>query len=238
MNLLESYIRATLDAYLNEEFADATGAATPSSIAKSQPVQPVFKEFDLEYLKQMDELTQVIVYVEKTLGQRKIGQGQGRSVYRLDDGRVLKVAKNSGGIGQNEAEVTVCKTPATADIFPGIFESDPKFTWIVAEEAQPMTRIKFEGLTGVSWSEFISALGGAFTKALGNASSGELRHYQQMFDKHFGNKFFRRVVNLVKDCKYEPGDLAKLDSWGIVKNRPVIIDSGFTEAVNQAHYQR
>jgi cell division protease FtsH len=45
------------------------------------------------------------------------------------------------------------------------------------------------------------------------------------------------LENMLNECKYEPGDIAKLDSWGIIGGKPVILDSGFTEAVNQAYYK-
>lgn len=233
MKLLESYIKATLEAYILEEFDAGTNAATPSSLAGSQGPQ----EFNLDHLKQLSSLPQALGYVERTLGHARIGQGQGRNVYRLSQGRVLKVARNSGGAGQNEAEATVCKSDATSDIFPAIFDLGQNGTWMIAEEAQPMTQTVFGELTGVPWNEFVFAVGGAFPKSLRNPTKGELVQFQQAFDKHYANKFFRRVINLMKDCKYEPGDIAKLDSWGVVRNRPVIIDSGFTEAVHHAHYQ-
>lgn len=237
MNLLETYIKTALEAYLLEDFAAATGAATPRALAGAQNPPEESQEFNLDQLKQLTTLPQVFGYVERTLGNARIGQGQGRNVYRLPGGRVLKMARNPGGTGQNQAEATVCKNDATADIFPSIFEVGPEFIWIIAEEAQPMNRVKFGELTGVPWNEFLFAIGGAFPRSIKNPTKGQLAQFQHAFEKHYANKFFRRVVNLVKDCKYEPGDIAKLDSWGIVRGRPVIIDSGFTEAVHQAHYQ-
>jgi hypothetical protein len=228
VNLLESYIKTVLETYLLEA---ASGVATP----RDPPEES--QEFNLDQLKQPTSLPQVFGYVERTLGNARIGQGQGRNVYRLPGGKVLKLARNPGGIGQNQAEATVCKNDATADIFPGIFEVGPEFIWIIAEEAQPMNRVKFGELTGVPWSEFLFAIGGAFPSSIKNPTKSQLAQFQHAFEKHYANKFFRRVINLVKDCKYEPGDIAKLDSWGIVRGRPVIVDSGFTEAVHKSHYQ-
>lgn len=222
MNSLETYLTAALEAYLVEGLQET-------------------EMFDLAKLRLMTELPQIRWYVERTLdGCCYVGSGQARNVYRLPGGRVIKVAKNQGGLGQNEAEAGVCKSEATADIFPRVFEVGPQAAWLLAEEAQPMTRTKFSEFTGIPWGEFMFAIGGAFPHAvsMSHQSEGQQRQFQQAFDKHYANGFFRRVVNLIKDCKYEAGDIAKLDSWGIVNGRPVIIDSGFTEAVNKTHYQR
>ena len=222
MNSLSSYLDAVLEAYLTENLA-----------------APSANEFDLNHLKQMTDLVQIKAYTARTLQSCcMVGEGTARSVYRLPGGRVLKVAKNYNGLGQNEAEATVCKSDQNSDIFPITFEVGSGFAWLIAEEAQKMTRVKFAELTGVPWGEFMFAIVGAFPKAVSDQTEGQKRQYQQAFDKHYSNKLFRRVVNLIKECKYEPGDIAKLDSWGVINNRAVIIDSGFTEAVNKTHYQR
>lgn len=218
VNLLESYIQIALEAYLSEETATAEG-------------------FDLESFKQLSTLPQFLGYIERTLGNAKIGEGQGRSVYRLPDGKVLKIARNLSGIGQNEAEVSVCKNETTATIFPRIFDFDREFNWLIAEEAGRMTRVKFVELTGISWSEFIFVLGGAFPHSLSNPTKGQLAQYQHAYNKHYGNPFVRRVIGLIENCNYEPGDLAKIDSWGVIGNKPVIVDSGFTKTVQQTHYK-
>lgn len=219
MKTLESYIAEVLETYLRED---------------------VQGEFEINHLRNMKELPQIIGYVERTLGHSRIGEGQGRTVYRLQNGTVLKVAKNLGGISQNEAEATVCKSEETSDIFPRIFELGPNATWLIAEEAKGMTRVKFSTLTGIPWNEFQFAIGGSFPNSLdvSHQTANLLKQYQDAFNKHYANPFLRRVINLIKDCKYEPGDIVKLDSWGVVRNKPVIIDSGFTETVNKTHYRK
>ncbi len=219
MKTLESYIAEVLETYLRED---------------------VQSEFEISHLRNMRELPQIVGYVERTLGNARIGEGQGRSVYKLQNGTVLKVAKNLGGLSQNEAEATVCKSESTSDIFPKIFELGPEAAWLIAEEAKPMTRVRFSAITGIPWNEFQLAIGGAFPNALNvsHQTTNLLRQYQEMFNKHYSNPFLRRVIGLIKDCKYEPGDIAKLDSWGIARDKAVIIDSGFTESVNKTHYRK
>jgi hypothetical protein len=234
MKILEAYINTLIEAYFEEEFDDATAKLDYSSSDKEES-----HEFNIQNLQQIMGLPEVLNYVGTTLGHAKIGEGQGRYVYRIGKGLVLKVAKNGGGIGQNKAEMAACSSEGAASLFPTIISSNPQGMWIVVEEASPMTRVIFKELTGMSWGEFNSALGGAFPNKVSRhrTTSGEIQQSRENFDKFFSNPFFRKVIDTVKTCKYEPGDIAKLDSWGVVNGQPVIIDSGFTEDVNQAYYQ-
>lgn len=181
-------------------------------------------EFNNQELTLLNNLPEIKSYLSRTL--EKIGEGQSRSVYRIQPGEVIKVAKNTMGIEQNTNEINVCKSGEMSNMFPVIRQHHPEFYWLIAEEASPMTRVKFKELTGISWSDFLFVIGGAFPSSLKNPSSGEIRLCQQAFDKYYGNSFVRKVISTIKNCKYEPGDIAKLDSWGIVKNKPVIVDSG------------
>lgn len=221
MNLLETYINAALDVFLAENVSKQNQSG----------------EFNLNVLKQLMNFSEITAYIQQTLANATIGEGQGRSVYKLPGGKVLKLAKNPGGVSQNYAEATVCKSQATIDIFPAVFDVQPQSYWLVVEEAMPITRVKFKELTGMSWSEFLFALGGAFPKSLKNPTNTQLAQYQHALNKHYSNVFLRRVIELIKTCKYEVADIGKFDSWGIARGKPVIIDSGLTQTVLNSHYR-
>jgi hypothetical protein len=227
---LHRYIEAAINLYLSEDFDASTAPVRkPSSSGSSAPQVA----FNFDELRKLGDLNAVLEYVNKTLGRALLGEGQGRLVYRLGNGKVLKVAKNDGGIGQNQAEATVCASSAdVVSLFPKTFEQSPAGFWILVEEAQPMTEDAFRSLTGLPWKTFWSALKGAFAGKASNVTPQDQQNYAQAST----NQFFARVVKAIRDCKYEPGDIAKLDSWGIVGGKAVIIDSGFTEAVNKTYY--
>lgn len=229
-NLLE-YIRTVLDVYMSEDFTDIT---KKTSSNPSAPTPSPTTEFNMDELKKITSLEQILGYVLATLP--KIGEGQGRVVYKLGSGgTVLKVAKNVGGMGQNQAEAAVCAgTTNAVDLFPKVLETHPKFMWLVTEQATPMTPDVFAKLTGLSWTKFQSGLKGAFQGKATNVSQID----KQNFIDSSNNPFFSKIVQIIKECKYEPGDIAKLDSWGVIRGKPVILDSGFTEAVNQAYYKK
>lgn len=214
MNLLEQYIDNLINRFLFEETA--------------------VEQFSLENLKNIKDFGRIKKYIETNLG-KSIGEGQGRSVYAIDKYKVIKLAKNSGGIAQNNAEATVCKTDKYQDLFPVIFDQEETFVWIVVEKAEPLKRVYFEKESGMPWSEFILALGGAFISKI-DANQVKIGLLQDMLQKHYDNHFLRRIIAVIKECGYEPGDFVKLDTWGVISNRVVIVDSGFTQSVYQQHY--
>lgn len=220
MNTLASYIEAVLETYLFEEV----------------PTQN--KEvFDVSALKALKELPQVIGYSERLLGKHRLGQNQGRAVYGLGDGKILKVAQNQNGLAQNHADITIYNSPDVQDIIPRIFDSDSQSMWLIAEEAAPMSRTNFEKLTGISWSEFVFAIGGVFPKTLSANTKGQIRQRQAAFDKHYANRFFRRVIGLIENTGYEPNDIIKLSSWGIARGTPVVVYPGSTDHINKTLHQ-
>lgn len=232
--VLKRYINEVLEAYLMEDFADSTRkvapqpkGATPATGAAPQG------QFNIAQLRTIPTLEQVLVYVAATLGNFKIGEGQGRAVFKLGNSQVLKVAKDTGGQGQNKAEATVCSADGSLDLFPQVSELGPQNMWLVTQEASGMTDDLFQKLTGLPWTQFTSGLKGAFEGKAMNVKDVD----RQNFIEASKNQFFSKIVRVVKACAYEPGDLAKLDSWGVINGKPVIIDSGFTEAVNQTYYK-
>lgn len=236
---LKEYIQAALGLYLLEDFNDTTKPNKPGQPGQQgqSPPQPGWDShvFSIEQLRKIQNLQQVLIYVNTTLGAAKLGEGQGRVVYKLGGNKVLKVAKDSGGQGQNQAEATVCAATKDAfGLFPVVSEINPSHLWLVTEEASAMTEELFHKLTGLPWQTFTSGLMGAFSEKLKGTAS-EIN--KQNFINSSQNPFFAKLVRVIKGCKYEPGDIAKLDSWGVINGKPVIVDSGFTEAVNQAYYQ-
>lgn len=227
---LREYIKAAIELYLLEDFDASTKPVRKPGTTAPPAQQQTFNFNELRALKDLDS---VLEYVKKTLGRSLLGEGQGRLVYSLGNSRVLKVAKDQGGVGQNQSEANVCASSAdVVTLFPKVFESSPSHFWLVTEEAKPMTEEAFKTLTGLPWRMFWSALKGAFAGKASNVTQADQQNYAQAS----ANQFFARVVKAIRDCRYEPGDIAKLDSWGIVGGKPVIIDSGFTEAVNKAYY--
>jgi len=194
-----------------------------------ETIQSNTQGFSLQSLKMLTTPEQIIDYCNQTLGSNKIAEKQGRAIYKIESGKVIKVALNSVGLNHNYAEIVMCKTPENANICPRVYDFSNENMWIVAEETAQVTASSFQSLAGMPWNEFVFAIGGAFTRSLSDPSKGEIRQHQLAFDKHYANQFFRRVVNLLKDCNGDPKNVTKLDSWGTTRGLLVIVDFSLTE---------
>jgi hypothetical protein len=204
VNPLESYIKAALNVFLLEELDNS-------------------RSFNLSHLKQLFNPQAVFGYAEQTLGGSKTEQNKDRVVYRLADGKTLKVARSQNGLLINEAEIGFGTNDKTAKMFPELIEYDREFNWLLTAAVEPMTNERFKEVTGITWSGFLFVLGAAFPKILGNVTKGQMVQHHHAFDKHYANNFVRQVISTTKECKLEPGTLTKIETWGVANGRPVIV---------------
>lgn len=201
---------------------------------KQQPPKEKTEPFSLKKLASLDSVELMVAYASNTL--KRIGMGSSRMVFELegDPDWVLKIAMNDAGIAQNKAEATVCSADPRLEYFTKIdfSRSDKSGRFLISEYAEPMDESKWQSLTGISWDDYVYAMDGLFNK---NPFPKEAKYADNLLKT---NSWFAKLINIIKSCQYQPGDLQKMDSWGIGKktNKLVIVDSGFTKAVYQAHY--
>ena len=84
--------------------------------------------------------TQAIDFKKISLEIRKrtykcLGVGSGRVVFDLEDGNVVKVAKNKRGIAQNEAEYKIALENDSL-LLAKIFGASEKYTFLIMEKAK------------------------------------------------------------------------------------------------------
>ena len=65
---------------------------------------------------------------------RQIGSGSSRDVFDLDNGYVIKVAKNRAGIAQNESECNISDLD-NSDLFAKVIEVSNNFEFLIMEKA-------------------------------------------------------------------------------------------------------
>ena len=146
---------------------------------------------DFEYLKANIEKKQY----------RLIGSGSGRFVFDLDNGYVVKVAKNRRGVIQNKAEYQIASTERS-HVFAKIVEVSEDFHYLIMEKAEKLK----------SFSEVWS-----YYQVNNNRELFRTDVFRDILQKH----------NLLSV------DLCRISSWGMIKNKPVIIDFGFTREVKR-----
>lgn len=79
--------------------------------------------FDMDFFKTLPSFNQRIQYCEKYL--QRISSGSSRIVYKIDDQKVLKLAKNKKGLAQNETEIDY--SSELGEIVAKIFEYHPDY---------------------------------------------------------------------------------------------------------------
>lgn len=134
---------------------------------------------------------------------RCIGSGSGRRVFDLENGYVVKVAKNKKGIAQNEAEFQIALE--NCQLFASISQASYDFDFVIMEKAEPL--IHFTHV----WSYY------------------KVKSHRELFRNEELQLIFKKHDLL-------PVDLYKLSNWGMIDNRPVVIDYGFTKLIKKKYY--
>ena len=78
---------------------------------------------------------------------QKIASGSARVVYKVDDEKVLKIAKNRKGLAQNSVESEYYLD--SYDICAKTFEADPKDYYVEMEFAKKISPSRFKQITGI-----------------------------------------------------------------------------------------
>lgn len=224
----------------------ANAVTEPSTEPSTKKIQPPAQKqkpeverrapFNFADLGKQESYMAMVEYAARNL--KSIGHGSSRITFDLKDGWVLKVAMNPSGQAQNNAEATVCSADPQMSYFTKIdlAKSDKNRRWLVSEYANPIDKTgSAEQLwlqhTGLSWQQYMDALEGLSRP---NADPVKVQTAQTAMK----NPWFSKLIEIVKTCKYQHGDLSKQDSWGVTKaDKLVILDSGFTESVYNNYYK-
>ena len=147
-----------------------------------------------------------ILYGIKSGMYRYIGAGSARKVYDLNNGFVLKIARNIMGIAQNEAEFLIFNE-SKLDLLARVYFVSDDYKYLIMKKAKSIKNEK----------EFLNYFNIENKKDIKNKES-----IKEIHDKY----------NLVW------ADLYKFTSWGIVNNRYVLIDYGYTKEIYNKYYKK
>ena len=194
--------------------------------------------FSLEEFKKINGFAGKVRYASKHLGN-PIGQGTSRVVYRVDNTKVLKLAKNRKGVAQNEVETTWGNFSYYHDIIAKIFDADYDGNlWVEMELATRATKPDFKRLWGVDFKYLDQYL---TNREEEKNKKGRFYHLEPEITEEFDlNEYVGDLVGFMYDFNGMASDLGKLSSYGIV-HRPmgeylVVIDYGFNNDVWKGYY--
>lgn len=156
-----------------------------------------------------------------------LGKGSARTVFKINDKLVLKMAHNEKGQSQNIAEMDPkAQRPCTNKILL----ADAKGKWIIVANNKTITEKRFKEIIGFGFESFINGLFYKFNNE--DDSWKEPRDYENLQN----NDLFKCIANLILDCDLQIGDLSKISSWCEVNNKVVLRDTGLTRKVFRSMY--
>ena len=198
------------------------------------------EHFSLEELSAIQSFRGRFNYCTQHLGKH-IGKGSSRATFQIDDEKVLKLAWNNKGMGQNITEMQTY----TASIFPNVYDYDENGKWIISEFVLPAKSQDFKhcfGMTFQQFASFISAsgkyrFGGRYWNAMSeNEWISYLENNEELseFDDYIGN---------YGNHSFTPvGDMTRLCNYGLTHRNGeatiVLLDSGLSEDVWNTYYKR
>lgn len=200
--------------------------------------------FSFEEFNKINSYNGKLKYANERL--KKISSGSARVVYMVDDEKVLKIAKNKKGLGQNSIE-SDWGLQRMSDIVAKIFNTNDDHFWVEMELAKKITPNRFKQLSGMSVNEVQDIL--RVMETLNNVSKRKYLNREQVnqlqneFDEKVNNsEFLTSLMDMIINfgMKY-PGDFGRVNSYGEVfrDGTPtlVLVDFGLTESVWEDFYK-
>jgi len=194
--------------------------------------------FDIFEFKNIRSYAGKLKYAREYLG-KPLGRGSSREVYRVDDTKVLKLAKNKRGIAQNKAEINWYGETYYEGILAKVFDYDRDNNyWVEMEIAYRVKSNDFKRLWGINFEDLFEYLN---LRYLENRGKRRMYHVDpEVKEQMDNNDNVGLLVSFMYDSDSLDGDLSKLNSWGLV-HRPegdeiVLIDFGLTNNVYQSYY--
>jgi hypothetical protein len=157
----------------------------------------------------------------------KLGEGSSRTIFRMNEKLVLKIAHNDRGIVQNEAEMKpAMQRPCTNHVLA----ADSQGKWVIVRFTENITKEQFKKLVGVSFDSFMNGLFYVFNNE--SRDFNEPKNYEEIKK----NGLFVAIRELIAECDLQIGDIDKADSWGELDGRVVLRDFGLTREVYDEYY--
>lgn len=200
---------------------------------------PSASPFNLEEFKSLTNIRARIHYCSERL--KLIGSGSSRTVYRLDENKVLKLAKNRKGYGQNEVESDYGLQ--TYGVVPKIYDSDDQnASYIIMQMAFPARDQDFEAIVGYDFETVIRLFQRyecEYSRRPMNPWIKEEIPYQEFSDT-WDNEWMYRFYNYLGDYQPPIADMTRIEHWGVVSDNEgkdiLLIDAGLSEDVWNTYY--
>ena len=195
--------------------------------------------WNIEEFKKLSSFNQRIQYCKQHLQQ--ISSGSSRIVYKIDDQKVLKLAKNKKGLAQNEIEASYSTYEDLSSITARVFSYDNNNDlWIEMELAKIVTPQIFKQVTGFDFNNFCQGLSSHYYKLEGHRRRIRDVSEPSNMNDLWADPFVYEMLSLMANYDIPVGDLCKINSYGLVNREGedtiVMIDYGLTNEVYDSYY--
>jgi mRNA-degrading endonuclease RelE of RelBE toxin-antitoxin system len=196
--------------------------------------------WDVNHFKMLRSFAKRVKYCQENL--QRISSGSSRIVYKIDDTKVLKLAKNQKGIAQDEIEIQWKDDGYYGEILANVLDFHPDALWVEMELARKVTPTNFKTIMGFPFDEYSRFIMAEikYTGAMKEAYMKGLKFREQLDESEFVNK----IISFMHDNGNGLdgiGDFARFSTYGIVqrdgKDTVVVIDFGLTSDVYDSYYR-
>lgn len=187
--------------------------------------------FDLEYFKSLSSFNKRINYCNDKL--ERISSGSSRIVYKIDNDKVIKLAKNKKGLAQNEVEFENSTDYMINDLFPKVYDKEENFLWIESQYCKKLNVKRFKEITGLSFKEYSSYLNDSYNRTILHNNTKSI-----IPDEIWENEYFYTINDYMINYEIPVGDLVRLSSYGETSDGDILlVDNGLTKGVYDNHYK-
>ncbi len=188
--------------------------------------------WNIETFKSLKSFSKRVVYCNQNL--QRLASGSSRIAYKIDEEKVLKLAKNRKGIAQNSVERDYYVQQSYGDFVAKVFDVDGNDLWLEMELAKKLNPSRFKALIGVD----VKLVGDYLMhkdKIDNSQNSWRFNDDEKTINMLNENEWVQQVYSLCREVDLSPGDFGRISSYGeVIRNgKPtvVIIDMGLSKSV-------
>lgn len=192
--------------------------------------------WNIETFKSLKSFSKRVAYCNQNL--QRLASGSSRIAYKIDEEKVLKLAKNKKGIAQNNVERDYYIQQSYGNVVAKIFEVDENDLWLEMELAKKLTPNRFKASVGISVDDVGNYLN--IRDLEDNGREPWRKMDPKLREKMDENEWVQQVYMLCREADLSVGDFGRISSFGEVvrdgKTAVVIIDLGLSKSVYNDFY--
>ena len=198
--------------------------------------------FNMDEFKSLPSFAARIRYCQARL--QRLASGSSRIVYKIDNEKVLKLAKNQKGVAQNQNETDYYLQQIGC--FAKVYDfDDENYLWVEMQLAKKTKPSDFQRITGYKF-EVICAWIDYCAQDYSRRQYYRDKRFDELFkSEEFEENYEYSIFYMLQDYlgNYgleSTGDLKRISSWGIVTNdgeeELVLVDFGLTDDTYDRYY--